>query len=265
MMAASARRHVAPLSAYVLHRYDWSESSVILDLFTREKGRLAVIAKGAKRPYSQLRPVLMPFQRLHVSLGRGQADGEGEVQVLRHAEWTGDAGWLSGAGLFTGFYLNELLLKSVARQDPHPRLFDAYVQTLPLLGVPDESTPHAALRAFELVLLHDTGVLPDLCRITATQQEVREGGGYTLRPEIGVAEAGIDTPSLPGSLLRAIQHGLEANMLGDVQRATVSAPAALKSVLRALLHYHLGTSSLRTRQAMMEVQNLLDSSRPPLT
>ncbi len=58
------------LAAYVLHHYDWSESSVILDLFTREQGRLAVAAKGAKRPFSQLRSVLLPFQRLGISLGR---------------------------------------------------------------------------------------------------------------------------------------------------------------------------------------------------
>ena len=67
---ARARARRAASSAYVLHRYDWSESSLILDLFTREQGRVAVAAKGAKRPYSQLRAVLLPFQRLHVALGR---------------------------------------------------------------------------------------------------------------------------------------------------------------------------------------------------
>lgn len=58
-----------PLAAYLLHRWDWSESSVIVDLFTREEGRIVAVAKGAKRPYSQLRPVLLPFQRMHVTLG----------------------------------------------------------------------------------------------------------------------------------------------------------------------------------------------------
>ena len=71
----TARRGAsAALQAYVLHHYDWSESSLILDLFTRERGRMAVAAKGAKRPYSQLRVVLLPFQRLHVSLGRSADD-----------------------------------------------------------------------------------------------------------------------------------------------------------------------------------------------
>ena len=130
----------ATTPAFLLHHYDWSESSAILDLFTREQGRVAVVARGAKRPYSQLRPVLMPFQRLNVSYGRrrprGQAPGEesAEVQPLKTAEWAGGPAPAGGAALMTGFYLNELLMKLLARQDPHPALFDAYALTLPALG-----------------------------------------------------------------------------------------------------------------------------------
>src|SRR5437773_10780111 len=104
---ATRSRAAATLTAYVLHRYDWSESSLILDLFTREQGRLAVAAKGAKRPYSQLRPVLLPFQRIHVALGRvpksdSAEQALGEVQNLRSAEWAGGAAMLTGAALFSG-------------------------------------------------------------------------------------------------------------------------------------------------------------------
>ena len=87
-MAGRAARSAA-LAAYVLHHYDWSESSLILDLFTREQGRIAVAAKGAKKPFSQLRSVLLPFQRIHVGLGRvPKADANpdepvNEVQNLR--------------------------------------------------------------------------------------------------------------------------------------------------------------------------------------
>ena len=102
-------RSAAPLTAYVLHRYDWSESSVILDLLTREQGRLSVAAKGAKRPYSQLRSVLLPFQKIHVTLGRvpksALADTHAsDVQTLRSAEWAGGAAMLTGTALFSGFY-----------------------------------------------------------------------------------------------------------------------------------------------------------------
>ena len=123
---ASRTPRTAALASYVLHHYDWSESSVILDLFTREQGRIAVAAKGAKRPFSQLRSVLLPFQRLHVSLGRVPSGDEArEVHPLRGAEWAGGHAMLSGAALFSGFYLNELLMKLLARHDPHAPLFDA--------------------------------------------------------------------------------------------------------------------------------------------
>src|SRR5688572_4427435 len=134
----------APLSAYVLHRWDWSETSLILDLFTRERGRIAVAAKGAKRPYSQLRSVLLPFRRISMQLGRAPADEAGEVQSLRSAEWAGGA-HLSGDALFSGFYLNELLMKLLARNDPCPAVFDGYAATLPVLASRDEGVVQAAL------------------------------------------------------------------------------------------------------------------------
>ena len=136
------------LAAFVLHRYDWSESSLIVDLFTRELGRVVVAAKGAKRPTSQLRAVLRPFQRLHATLGRTAAAAE--VHNLRGAEWAGGVPLAGGDALFSGFYLNELLMKLLAREDPHPALWDAYAATLTLLGADADG---AALRAFELRLL----------------------------------------------------------------------------------------------------------------
>ncbi|MEO8125366.1 MAG: DNA repair protein RecO, partial [Burkholderiales bacterium] len=188
-MASRAVRPPATLQSYVLHRYDWSESSLILDLFTREQGRLAVAAKGAKRPHSQLRSVLLPFQRVHVSFTRSAAaDGAPpEVQTLRSAEYAGGAPMPGGAALFTGFYLNELLMKLLARHDAHPALFDAYAQTLPALDAADEGQVQAALRAFELVLLRETGVLPDLCVVTQTQRPLREGERDGLCADAGIA------------------------------------------------------------------------------
>ena len=86
---ATSRRAAVPLDAYVLHRYDWSETSLILDLFTRARGRVTVAAKGAKRPYSQLRSVLLPFQRITATVGRQAEEAQAEVLTLRGAEWAG--------------------------------------------------------------------------------------------------------------------------------------------------------------------------------
>lgn len=249
--------------AYLLHRYDWSETSLILDLFTRGQGRVVVAAKGAKRPYSQLRAVLLPLTRLSVSYGsrraRGAANAEGqaaEVQPLKAAEWAGGAAMPGGAALMTGLYLNELLMKLLARQDPHPLLFDAYAQTLPALSGGDDLQLEAALRAFELVLLREIGLLPELGSVTLTQQPLEGDLPHALRADAGLAPAVPGEPALPPVAWHALQHALDAHDLAALQRACLPALAELKPMLRQLLHYHLATPMLRTRQVMMDLQNL---------
>lgn len=254
---ADKRAASAPLPAYVLHHYDWSESSLIVELFTRERGRLAVAAKGAKRPYSQLRSVLLPFQRLNVLLGRDGGAGSAEVQTLRSVEWAGGSPMPSGSALFPGFYLNELLLKLLARQDAHPALFDAYAKALPALIQADEASVQTALRAFELTLLREIGLLPDLSCITATQQPLQARGRYAVSPESGVVEVS-DAAALSGARLVALQAALSHGSAEALRAVCARALPALRAVLRALLHYHLGSSRLRTRQVMAEVHKLLD-------
>ncbi|HEV8312833.1 MAG TPA: DNA repair protein RecO [Burkholderiaceae bacterium] len=245
----------APLNAFVLHHYDWSETSLILDVFTREQGRLAVAAKGAKRPYSQFRSVLLPFQRILMSLGR-TPPGESEVHNLRGAEWAGGPPMLSGAALFSGFYLNELLMKLLARQDPHPTLFDAYAATLPQLAGDDDPRAQAALRAFELTLLREIGLLPDLSVVTLTQQPVQPHGVYDLHPEAGVVANG--DGGVSGATLLALQAAQDAGQHERLSAACGTALAPLKLTLRNLLHYHLGSPLLRTRQVMLDVQKLIE-------
>ena len=251
------RAGAKPLAAYVLHHYDWSESSLILDLFTRERGRLAVAAKGAKRPYSQLRGVLLPFQRLQVGLGRGSDDAE--VHTLRSAEWSGGAPMPGGGTLFAGFYLNELLLRLLARQDPHALLFDTYAQVLPIIATGGEARAQAALRAFELVLLRETGVLPELDCVTHTLQPLRDDTAYALRPESGVTETADDAATLPGARLVALQAALAHGTLGALCEACTPVLPALRGALRTLLQYHLGSPQMRTRQVMADVRRLLDN------
>jgi DNA repair protein RecO (recombination protein O) len=258
-MASRAPRGAASLAAYVLHHYDWSESSVILDLFTREHGRLAVAAKGAKRPHSQLRSVLLPFQRINVMLGRTAGDDPQaqDVQVLRSAEWAGGAPMLGGAALFSGFYLNELLMKLLGRHDPHAALFDAYAATLPELVARDELQAQAALRAFELTLLREIGVLPELGVVTLTQEPVDEADRYGLGPESGVIrQAPGAEASFTGASLVALQAALQHGNPAAIQLACRGVLPELKSVLRQWLHYHLGSAGLRTRQVMLDAQKL---------
>ena len=158
--------------------------------------------------------------------------------------------------LLAGFYANELIMKLVARDDPHPALWDAYAATLPLLGGPNEAS---VLRAFELVLLAETGHLPDLAHVTATQAAVSAGARYTLRPEAGLLsgpgpddEAGID-----GADLVALQGALAQRDLAALRAASAPCEPALRRQLRRWLAYHLGGAPLRTRDLMRELQPLL--------
>lgn len=247
----------------MLHSHDWSESSLILDLFTRDHGRVVAVAKGAKRPYSQLRPVLMPFQRLVVVFGSKRSE-DAEVWLLRQAEWAGGPAWPGGAALLPGFYLNELLMRMMVRHDPHPALFDAYAQTLQAMG--DPTLLQAALRAFELILLRQLGHLPDLSVQTVDGKPVQDGLPYELHPDLGVSqarwagEAGAGPIVLDGQVLKAMEMALQVGRLvapspvPALMAACMPALSELKSLLRTLIHYHLGSQTLRTRQLMMELQ-----------
>lgn len=244
----------SPLLAYVLHSYDWSESSLIVELFTRAQGRMVVVAKGAKKPTSNFRAVLLPFAPLHAALGRLPSDDNGEIHTLRGAEWAGGAPLLRGDALLAGFYCNELLLKLLARADPHAVLFDSYADTLAALAGSAESSGDAvALRAFELLLLRELGWLPDLASATLTTQLLQPQQRYTLQPEAGLVAHG---QGLAGEHWVAIEAALSHGAGAALRAACGPVAAALRGPLRSLLHYHLGSSKLRTRQVWQGVQRL---------
>ncbi len=246
-------RRIADEPAFVLHRYDWSESSLILELLTRDYGRIAVVAKGAKKPSSNFRPVLLPLQPLHVAFG-----GDAEIRTLKSAEWQGGQVMPTGEALLSGYYLNELLLRLLARDDPHPALFDVYAATVRVLAGEQPQLLQPALRAFELLLLREIGLLPSLDLQTATLAPLDPRQRYALRAEGGLLES--DEPDGRGSLTGAQWQALQAALDDPAPfQATLRAAAAmgeLKPQLRALLHYHCGVATLRTRQLMMDLQAL---------
>ncbi len=255
----SAKR-VAHEPAYVLHRYDWSESSLILESFTRHHGRIALVAKGAKRPSSNFRPVLLPLQPLQLSWS-----GDAEIRTLKAAEWMGGHVMPTGEALLSGYYVNELLLRLLARDDPHEALFDAYAALVQVLaashGEVQAATQAAALRVFELLLLREVGLLPALDVQTLTFAPLVPGARYALLPEAGLREAQDDEPALAGADWRALQRALDDEApftatLRCVAELTAGTNGALRSQLRVLLHYHCGVATLRTRQMMRDLQAL---------
>jgi DNA repair protein RecO (recombination protein O) len=248
-----AAKRISEEPAYVLHRYDWSESSLILEVLTRHHGRIALVARGAKRPSSSFRPVLLPLQGLHLAFG-----GDAEIRTLKSAEWQGGHVMPTGEALLAGYYLNELLLTLLARDDPHPRLFDVYAQVVRVMASGHVEALPGALRTFELLLLRELGLLPLLDRQTLTLEDLDPGLSYTLVPEGGLRQrSDDDRAGLSGAQWIALQAALadDAPFLTTL-RACSQAMAELKPQLRALLNYHGGVGTLRTRQMMMDIQAL---------
>jgi DNA repair protein RecO (recombination protein O) len=141
------RVHETP--GYVLHATAWRETSLIVQAFSRDHGWVTLVAKGAKRPHSVLRPALSVFQPLLLSWS-----GATEVKTMTRAECAG-VHPLLGPAMMSCWYMNELMFRLLPREDPHPGLFDAYVIALQQLAA--GQTAAGALRKFEWTLLKETG------------------------------------------------------------------------------------------------------------
>jgi DNA repair protein RecO (recombination protein O) len=254
---ATARRFTHE-PALVLHRYDWSESSLILEVFTRQHGRVALVAKGAKKPSSNFRPVLLPLQPLSLTWTHSTAAGASDIHTLKGAEWVGGHIMPTGDVLLAGIYLNELLLRLLAREDPHPALFDAYRGVVRVLASAHGDALEPVLRTFELLLLRDIGLLPALDTQTLTLQALQADARYALAADVGLYATGPrERASLTGTQWQVLQHALDGELpFTALLRACAPVAVALKPQLRALLQYHCGSPLLRTRQLMMELQNL---------
>ncbi|MGN6318002.1 DNA repair protein RecO [Trinickia sp.] len=250
MPAAEPRRvsresahRIAEQPAFVLHSYPYRETSLVIDVFSRDHGRLALVAKGAKRPHSALRGVLQTFQPLSMSWS-----GKSEMRTLTGAEWVGGMLPLAGDALLCGFYVNELLVKFCAREDPHPQLFHHYVVTLTRLA--HDEPPVQVLRSFERVLLRETGYAMSLDR-TAARRAVTPEGRYVFDPQRGVREASDALPShwpiVSGQTLLDMERD-------DYHRAQTIAQS--KTLMRFLLNTYLGGTPLATRQILLDLQNL---------
>lgn len=228
---------VSLVRGYVLHQRAWRDTSLQIEAFTPDAGRVGLIARGARRAGSRTRPLLEPFQPLLLSWS-----GRGELHTLTGVE---SAGWRAppnGPALLGGFYCSELVLRLLVREDPNPEAFEAYDRAVTALAGQSENA-EAPLRRFELELLGAIGYGPPLEVDTETGEPVRAEREYDYLPERGPVAAtgpvGEDTVRVPGADLLALCAG----QLDD--------PGTLRSarrVLRSALRPLLGPRPLKSRE-----------------
>jgi DNA repair protein RecO (recombination protein O) len=229
--------------AFVLHSYPFRETSLIVEVFSRQHGLLPLVARGARRPKSALRGLLMSFQPLSLSWF-----GKNELRTLHSAEWQGGQPQLQGTALLCGLYLNELLLNLMARDDPHEQLFEYYQLTLQRLA---HSSDHAAtLRCFEKHLLQELGYALMLEREAGSGEAIDPAQSYRYVIERGALPDSDDQQTgMPVSGKTLLD--MSADDYRDAQSARQG-----KQLMRMLLNHHLGGKLLHTRELIKDLTKL---------
>lgn len=220
-------------AGYILHSRDYRDTSLLIDVFTEQGERLSALARGARsqrrRGVSQ-RALLQPFQPVWIELG-----GANELRLLKQVEARSGAVPLQRHGLFSGFYINELLCRLLHRNDPHPDLFAAYENVLAQLL--DLNNLDIGLRHFELQLLDELGYGVDL-RHDAEGDRIEATGFYRYQPDRGL-----------NAVMDNAENSLSGQAINDfvAGRYTADARRTLKWLCRAALLPHIGDKPLLSR------------------
>ena len=234
--------------AYILHSQPYSETSLLLDVFTRNHGRLLVMAKGALRPYTRWRAsIFQTFQTLSMGFS-----GKGAVRTLLDAEWVGGIPMLQSGALISGYYMNEWLMRALAREDVSAGLFNAYQHGLADLSLNAHTASEQAqvLRRFELALLTELGFAPNLMAL----------GEIAVDASIGYDVAQQRWLKLPSTV--ANEHALvclTGQTVLDIRAGafhSVRTQTEAKTLFQAMLAQHVTDKPLFTRQILRELKQL---------
>lgn len=219
--------------AFLLHRRDYSNSSLLIECFTERQGRFPAIVKGARGRGKSASGLLQSFVPLLIGWS-----GRGEVKNLTHYEADGRLYRLDGRALFCGFYLNELLMRLLQRNDPHERLFQLYRRLLDRLH--EQGVDEAALRYFELDLLYELGYGFDLTLDSARDSPVEPEKRYQFVPDQGITECSADN-----------RHAIRGQTLLSLGGRMLNGSEELKearNLLRSVLGIYLGDKPLKSRE-----------------
>jgi len=247
-MSSDARINNEP--GFILHTYPFKETSVVAEVFTRGHGRVALIARGARRPASALRGLMQPFTPLLLSWF-----GKAELKTLHAAEWQGGLMAPEGRALMCGFYLNELLLRLLARGDAHETLYDRYLATLGQLAGEACGTDYERatyferiLRRFEKNLLSEIGYGATFDVEAGSGAPIQAQARYVFQPERGALRA-TGQPGCPVSGQTLMDLAADR-----FERQTTLVEA--KALMRTLINHTLGAKPLYTRQLLRDLTEL---------
>ena len=228
-------------AAFLLHAKPYRETSQLLEILSRDHGRVGLVANGSRRPKSRWKSTLRPFQPLRVSWS-----GRGSLYTLRDAEPAAEPANIRGMPLMSGFYMNELLVVLIQRGDGHPNLFTHYAGALAALAAGEAAEP--VLRRFEVSLLAEIGYGLDVDRDVESGQPLVPTHKYEYmigRGAVPVAESGSGEMIFFGSELLATARG-EFDNAAQLKRA--------KRLLRAILNSNLGGRALKTRAVISSMR-----------
>lgn len=238
----SVPRRVQQEPAYILHHRPYRDSSQIIDVLSRDHGKLSLVARGSRGAKSRLKGVLRPFMPLSMSWFIRT-----DLGTLTGAEVRGAPLRLGGDALMAGYYVNELLLHFLHRHDSQPDVFDLYGETL--LALAQADSPAASLRQFELALLRNIGYALNLDHDPATHEPLDPDRFYEYRMEQGPVAVQRESGALVFSGATLLAIGDQAFERPEVLRA-----ASL--LLRDVIHFHLGGKELKTRKVLVELHKL---------
>jgi len=235
----SAARRVQLQPAFLLHHRPFRDSSLLLDVVSRDFGRLALVARGARSSKSRLKGILRPFMPLRLSWFL-----KSDLGTLTGAELGGAPRALSGDALLSGYYLNELLLKLMHRHDPQPDVFAAYERTIGRLAAAHDPAP--ALRQFEIELLRLTGYALNLDHEATSGAGLADDAFYEYRVEEGPVVVQRES----GPMVFA------GRLLGGIRDERFGEPEVLRAAGRLLKHviaHHLGGRELKSRRVLVDL------------
>jgi len=235
----TAARRIQQQPAYLLHHRPFRDTSQILDLVTRDHGKIALVARGSRSAKSRLAGVLRPFLPLSVSWV-----ARGDLGTLTGAEASGRPTGIRGDAMLAAFYVNELLLHFLHRHDPQPEIFALYAEVVARLGSGQEVA--TCLRSFELELLSLLGYAPSFAADAASDAGLEPQRYYEYRIEQGPVPVARSEGQMVfrGDLLRSIQAQEFDN--AETLRAA-------NRLLRQVINYHLGGKELKSRKVLMDL------------